>query len=201
MNLFARLLVTLTSLPRRLTNRVVNELASVAFGQRVVIDWWDARILGAENIEFLGSFQAGKGLWLETIGPNGRIEIGHGARLSDQVHIGAVGLVHAGRNLLIGSKVLIIDHSHGEGYQVSPAELGTAPGDRPLATKGDIVIGDNVWLADNVVVLGGVRIGDNCVVGANSLVRTDLPAGAICAGNPARVLFRHQWVADAETEK
>lgn len=51
-----------------------------------------------------------------------------------------------------------------------------------------IVIGDNVWLGGGVVVLPGVSIGENTVVGANAVVTKDLPAGVIAVGNPARVV-------------
>lgn len=186
-----RLIVAIAALPRKVFNKALNICASLSLGHRIIIDWVDARILNPARIELKGSFQAGRGLWLQAIGEGGRIEIGDGARLSDLVHIGAVGHLRIGRNALFGSKVLVIDHSHGQGYREAPQELGVAPGERPLASRGDITIGDNVWLADNVIVLAGVTIGDNCVVGAHSLVRSDLPANAVCAGNPARVLSVH----------
>lgn len=179
------------ALPRKIWNKACNLLASASLGHRVIIDWTDARILNAARIELQGSFQAGHGLWLQAIGDRGRIEIGAGARLSDLVHIGAVGRLRIGRNVLIGSKVLIIDHSHGYGYRAAPQELQIPPGERELASRGDITIGNNVWLADNVIVLAGVTIGDNCVVGAHSLVRNDIPPNSVCAGNPARVLSTH----------
>jgi acetyltransferase-like isoleucine patch superfamily enzyme len=51
-----------------------------------------------------------------------------------------------------------------------------------------IVIGDNVWLGMNSVVLPGVTIGDNVVVASNSVVSKDIPANSIAAGNPCKVL-------------
>jgi maltose O-acetyltransferase len=51
-----------------------------------------------------------------------------------------------------------------------------------------IVVGDNVWFGGGVVVCAGVTVGDNTVVGAGSVVTRDLPAGALAAGNPARVI-------------
>lgn len=185
------LVVSTAALPRKVWNKVLNLLASTSLGHRVIVEWGDARIINPARIELKGRFQAGRGLWLQAIGERGRIEIGDGARLSDLVHIGAVGRLRIGRNVLIGSKVLIIDHSHGQGYRADPDELSIPPGDRPLVSRGDITIGNNVWLADNVIVLAGVTIGDNCVVGAHSLVRSDLPPNSVCAGNPARLLSTH----------
>jgi len=51
-----------------------------------------------------------------------------------------------------------------------------------------IVIGDNVWLGGGVIVLPGVTIGSDTVVGAGSVVTRDLPAGVLALGNPARVV-------------
>jgi lipopolysaccharide O-acetyltransferase len=195
MSLRFRAVVLAAALPRKVWNKLLNLMASASLGHQINIDWADARILNPAHIQLRGRFQAGRGLWLQAIGERGRIEIGDGARLSDLVHVGAVGNLRIGRNVLIGSKVLIIDHSHGHGYRAAPSEIHVPPGDRELVSRGDITIGDNVWLADNVIVLAGVTIGDNCVVGAHSLVRGDLPPNSICAGNPARVLSTHGTLA------
>ncbi len=54
--------------------------------------------------------------------------------------------------------------------------------------KGDINIGNDVWLGFNTTILSGVTIGDGAVIGANSLVTKDIPPYAIAAGQPARVI-------------
>jgi maltose O-acetyltransferase len=51
-----------------------------------------------------------------------------------------------------------------------------------------ITIGNNVWLGGGVIVLPGVTIGDNSVIGAGSIVPRDLPANVVAVGNPARVV-------------
>jgi acetyltransferase-like isoleucine patch superfamily enzyme len=61
--------------------------------------------------------------------------------------------------------------------------------DSPIA-KAPVTIGNRVYLGPNVVVALGVTIGDGAVVGANSLVLEDVPAGARVHGNPARVIGR-----------
>jgi acetyltransferase-like isoleucine patch superfamily enzyme len=55
-------------------------------------------------------------------------------------------------------------------------------------TKGDIVIGNDVWIASNVKILSGVKIGDGAVIGASSLVTKDVPKYAIYGGNPAKLI-------------
>jgi maltose O-acetyltransferase len=53
---------------------------------------------------------------------------------------------------------------------------------------GDIVIGDNVWIGANAIILPGISIGANCVIGAGSVVTRSIPENSVAAGNPARVL-------------
>ena len=52
----------------------------------------------------------------------------------------------------------------------------------------DVTIGNHVWIGGSVVITPGVRIGDCCVIGADSVVTKDIPSGVIAAGNPCRVL-------------
>lgn len=54
-------------------------------------------------------------------------------------------------------------------------------------TKGAVVIGNDVWLGHQTLVLSGVTIGDGAIIGAGSVVRHDVPPYAVVAGNPARV--------------
>lgn len=57
-------------------------------------------------------------------------------------------------------------------------------------TKGNIVIGNDVWIAHGATILSGVRIGDGAVVGARSVVTSDVPPYGIVAGNPAKLIRR-----------
>ena len=60
-----------------------------------------------------------------------------------------------------------------------------AVSDMPL--KGDTVIGNDVWLGQNVTILPGVHIGDGAIIGANSVVAHDIPSYCVAVGNPATV--------------
>lgn len=63
-------------------------------------------------------------------------------------------------------------------------------------TKGDIIIGNDVWIGYGATVLSGVKIGDGAIVGARSLVSKDVPPYAIVGGNPARLL-KHRFAPEA----
>jgi acetyltransferase-like isoleucine patch superfamily enzyme len=70
------------------------------------------------------------------------------------------------------------DHVFGLGLKPSQAGFSTAP----------VFIGDNVWIGAKATITKGVKIGNNCVVGANSVVTCDVPANSVVVGAPARVV-------------
>ena len=76
-------------------------------------------------------------------------------------------------------------HIRTEGYRTDiPLSLARAV----VGSWSSVAIGCSVWIGANVFIRGGVTIGDDCIVGANSVVTSDLPANSICAGVPARVI-------------
>ncbi|MEA3213380.1 MAG: hypothetical protein QOE70_6437 [Chthoniobacter sp.] len=83
-----------------------------------------------------------------------------------------------GRHCLIASGCKFIDHDHG-------VEIGRPMNQQP-GPEAAIVLGDDVWLGVNVIVLKGVRIGDGAVVGAGAVVTKSIPAFEIWAGIPAK---------------
>ena len=62
------------------------------------------------------------------------------------------------------------------------------PNDPRCGEPAPVIIEDNVWLGLNVIVLKGVTIGKNSVIGAGSVVTRNIPANVIAAGNPCRVI-------------
>jgi acetyltransferase-like isoleucine patch superfamily enzyme len=139
--------------------------------------------------------------------------------LEDRVHLhndtlvetGSGGSLRIGRDTHVQARCQFSAHLGsiriGENVQIAPNcafypyDHGTAPGvplnRQPLTTKGDIVIDNDAWLGYGVVVLSGVHIGEGAVIGAGSVVTRDVAAGAIAAGNPARVLrMRAQELAN-----
>lgn len=116
---------------------------------------------------------------------NPEIIIGNNVSIQKDCHIGAINKIVIGNNVLLASKVYISDHSHGE---ISSKALSIPPAKRKLFSKGPVIIEDNVWLGEGVVVLPNVTIGENTIVGANSVVTKTFPKNSIIAGNPAKLI-------------
>ncbi len=69
-----------------------------------------------------------------------------------------------------------------EGWDMEPPKI------KDLPIKGDTVIGNDVWIGQNALILPGVHIGDGAIIGANSVVSRDVPPYTVVAGNPARLI-------------
>jgi acetyltransferase-like isoleucine patch superfamily enzyme len=113
------------------------------------------------------------------------IIIGDNVSFSDNCHIGAIGTIKIGNNVLVGSNVYITDHYHGD---TTSEYMSFPPIKRDLITKGEVVINDNVWIGDGVVILPNVTLGRSCIIGANSVVTKSFPDNCIIAGVPARII-------------
>ena len=107
--------------------------------------------------------------------------------------------VHLGSNVYANAGLKLVDDTHiyiGDCTMLGPnVVIATAghPIDSELRAKGlqynmPVHIGKNCWLGAGVIVMPGVTIGDNTVVGAGSVVTRDLPANVVAVGNPCRVL-------------
>lgn len=103
------------------------------------------------------------------------ISIGDGTYLNRNTEIVAARSVKIGRDCKIGRDVLIMDTDQ---HALPGSELMVAP----------VVIEDRAWIGARAIVLKGVRIGHDSVVGAGSVVTRDVPARTIVAGQPGRVV-------------
>lgn len=149
-------------------------------------------IRGIKYIKVGNNFKAGKHVWIEAIKEyagvtfNPRIVIGDNVGLSDAVHIAATTRVVLGDGVLVGSRVLIIDHNHGIYHGEEQSVPESLPSGRPLTHSREVLIGRNVWIGDGVVVLPGSNIGDGSIIGANSVVSGNIPSACIAVGSPAK---------------
>lgn len=74
------------------------------------------------------------------------------------------------------------------GFYTSGHPLDAQTRNQGLEYAYPIEIGNNVWIGGNTVVLPGVKIGDNCVIGAGSIVTKDIPSNSIAVGNPCKII-------------
>ena len=127
-------------------------------------------------------------------------EIGEDCYIEPPLHANWGGKhVHFGKGVYANFNLTLVDDTHiyvGDYTMLGPnVVLATAghpilPELRPLAYQYNmpIHIGKNCWLGAGVLVLPGVTIGDNSVIGAGSVVTKDIPANVVAVGNPCRVL-------------
>lgn len=135
------------------------------------------------RIEVNGDFQKGEK----------RIVFGSKVNIGDNVRISSCDSIKIGNNVLMGSRVLIIDNSHGC-YSGSECDSPMIPPNERKMYTAPIVIEDNVWLGDGVVVQKGVTIGKGAIVGANSVVTGDVLEYTIVGGIPAKEIKRYSTV-------
>ena len=111
--------------------------------------------------------------------PGGTLRIGNRVFINYGLDLSATSLVEIGDDCMIGNHVTILDSDfHGV------ADRDVVPDPRPVR------IGSRTWLGSRCIILPGVSIGDDSVVGAGSVVTADVPARTVVAGNPARVIRR-----------
>jgi acetyltransferase-like isoleucine patch superfamily enzyme len=121
------------------------------------------------------------GVWLTGPAP-ARIRIGGGCFFNLGVMVAALELVEIGENCMFANGCVITDANHRFDDPTKPVPW------QGFAGKGPTRVGDNVWCGANVVITGGVTIGERCVIGANSVVTEDIPAFSVAAGAPAKVI-------------
>ena len=111
---------------------------------------------------------------ISTLQRNAVIKIADNCGFSGTI-ISATKSILIGKNVRCGANTTIIDSDwHLDDKRSSPPK--------------SIIIKDNVWLGYNVVVMKGVTIGENSVIGANSIITKDIPANVVAAGNPCKVI-------------
>ena len=127
-------------------------------------------------------------------------EIGEGCYIEPPLHANFGGAhVHFGKYVYANFNLTLVDDTHiyvGDDTMIGPnvtiATAGhpvlPAQRQRGLQFNMPVVIGRNCWIGAGAVLLPGVTLGDNVVVGAGSVVTHDLPSNVVAVGNPCRVL-------------
>ena len=109
------------------------------------------------------------------------VEIGAKTVMGQECTISAYQHVRIGEQCVIADRAMFIDFDHG-----------VVEVERPIRLQGiymrDVEVGSNVWIGYGACILRGVSVGDNSIVGTNAVVTKDVPANAVVAGVPARII-------------
>lgn len=116
-----------------------------------------------------------------------KLIIGNDCIFGDMLHIAANYHVVIGDNLLAASRVFITDSNHGNYSGKNHSLPSEKPYNRQLGYT-ESIIGDNVWIGENVCVLAGSIIGNGCVVASNAVVNGVFPENCIIGGIPAKII-------------
>lgn len=131
-------------------------------------------------------------VWCHIAEPDAALEIADHAFIGRNVVIEVADHITIGAGALIGPNVYITDHNHGTAIGRPMFEQAT--------TISPIQIGADVWIGANSVILPGVTIGPGAIIGAGAVVNRNVPANAIVAGVPARVIGHRQSAATIDIE-
>ncbi len=127
-------------------------------------------------------------------------DIGEGCYIEPPLHANWGGKhCHLGKNVYFNFNVTLVDDTHiyvgdytkfGPNVVIATAGHPILPSLREQAYQYNmpVKIGKCVWLGAGVIVLPGVEIGDNCVIGAGSVVTKNIPANSVAVGNPCKVI-------------
>jgi len=137
------------------------------------------------KIEPRGQVRFGRFVWIgdgtKIRCHEGEVEIGAKTVMGQECTISAYQRVRIGEQCVIADRAMFIDFDHG-----------VVEVERPIRSQGiykrDVEVGSNVWIGYGACILRGVHVGDNSIVGTNSVVTKDVPANAVVAGIPARII-------------
>jgi acetyltransferase-like isoleucine patch superfamily enzyme len=139
----------------------------------------------------LGSGVVCRGILRREVFGDGTLVVGANAYIGDDVIVSCCDRVEIGERTLLGHGVQIFDNdSHPIDPEAREADWNAirrgGPRDAETIGHAPVLIGRHAWIGLASIVMKGVTIGDGAVVAAGSVVTSDVPAGAVVAGNPAR---------------
>src|SRR6476469_1264836 len=137
------------------------------------------------HVEPRGEIRFGRFVWIgdgtKIRCQEGLVEIGAKSGLGQECTISAYQHVRIGEQCVIADRAMCIDFDHG-----------IVEVERPIRLQGiykrDVEVGSNVWIGYGACILRGVTVGDNAIIGTNTVVTKDVPDNAVVVGAPARVV-------------
>jgi acetyltransferase-like isoleucine patch superfamily enzyme len=178
---------------RMLTPRYARLLWRYLWRRYLTVAGWrwqtDGPVFFGKNLELQiskrGTIRFGRFVWIgdgtKIRCHEGEVVIGAKTVLGQECTISAYRHVRIGEQCVIADRAMFIDFDHG-----------VVEVERPIRVQGiymrEVEVGSNVWIGYGACVLRGVRVGDNAIVGTNSVVTKDVPANAVVGGVPARII-------------
>ncbi|HEM5210231.1 TPA: acetyltransferase, partial [Streptococcus suis] len=168
---------------------IIDLLISKCFFSSVRLIRLPFYIRGKKYIDFGKQITLGRYCRFDVLGTHESkiLSFGDNVVVGDNVRISCIEKIRIGKNVLIGSRVLIIDNAHGK-YDGQDADTPYTPPNLRTLQSEPIEVGDNVWIGEGAVIQKGVRIGSGCVIAANTVVTKDVPKNSIVAGLPGRII-------------
>lgn len=180
--------------------KIINKLFNILVFNRIDINIdYTSQIYGIKHIQIGKNFHTGKCFRLEAVEMYGnkkytpQIIIKDNVVINDFVHIGCTNYIEIGNHVLMASKIYISDHNHGYYSGEKQSSPIIEPERRIVSNDKSVIIGDNTWLGEGVVILPGVNIGEGCIIGANAVVSKNIPDYSIAVGVPAKVIKKYNF--------
>lgn len=126
-----------------------------------------------------GGFNRGGSIELQARYNSSKIKIGDNVATNNNIMICAANYIEIGNDTLIGQYVTIMDH---EAHDINPTKR------REIGKIGTIIIGKNVWIGNNVIILKDSHIGDNTIVASGAVISGKYPCDIIVGGVPAKII-------------
>ena len=177
---------------------LIRQPSRVALGRGVIIDDFsvldvrdsgqssedepniDGPSITVEDFSFIGRNTS-------VVAKGASITLGKGCNISSFCRIASETSIEIGESVLIASYVYI-----GPGNHHRDQETGRVVVEAEMEKRGGVSIGSGCWIGTRATILDGVKIGKNAIIGAHSLVREDVPDGAVVAGVPAKIISQIQ---------
>lgn len=159
-----------------------------SFGDYLYLTAWNSYLTVSDRVVHDGEIIKDKinDVFVQHLNPC--LTIGSNCNFGAFNHITCTNSIKIGNNVLTGKWVTITDNSHGG---VDKDSLCIHPIQRPIVSKGEVYIDDDVWIGDKATILPGVKIGKSAIIAANSVVTKDVPPFCVVGGNPAVILKQH----------
>ena len=160
---------------------VLKAIQKVLFGFTTIFTRLTLKLMGVKVGKNLTAFL------VTTIESPQNVTIGNNVWMSKNVALYAANGISIGNDVVIAKDVSFVSANHGfkdkaKKINQQTMETGIAP----------IVVGNDVWIGEKAIILKAVTVGDGAVVGAGAVVTKDVPAYAVVAGNPARIIAYRQ---------